>query len=212
LSKRPCRLEAQWFVLRAIEKEKVMAGRIVVTEYMSLDGVIEDPVGMEGSGLGDWTGPYRRGPEGDRFKLEELRAASALLFGRGTYDAFAAVWPSVHDEAGYADRMNSLPKYLASSRPSDAPWADTTVLSGDVVEAVRTLKQRIEGEILVFGSLSVVRQLAPHGLIDEYRLMIYPTILGRGGRLFAEGAHAKLSLIEQRQFGDGIVLLSYRAA
>src|SRR5438477_403378 len=151
-----------------------MSGRIVVTEYMSLDGVIEDPVGMENSGLGNWTGPFQRGPEGDSFKLDELLGAAALLFGRKTYDAFAAVWP--HQKDDFAERMNSLPKYLASHR-RDAPWINTTLIEGDLAAATRKLKTQIDGDILVYGSASIVHQLAPLGLIDEYRLMIYPTAL-----------------------------------
>lgn len=118
-----------------------MSGNIVVTEYMSLDGVIEDPVGAEGSGLGNWTGPFSRGPEGDRFKLDELLNATALLFGRTTYDAFAAVWPTVEDKIGFAARMNSLPKYLATHR-GGAHWPHTTVIHDDLVAAVKALKEK----------------------------------------------------------------------
>jgi dihydrofolate reductase len=186
-----------------------MPGKIISTQYVSLDGVMEDPVGMEGSGLGNWTGPFTRGPEGDQFKVAELFAAKALIFGRVTYDAFAAVWPTVNDEAGYAARMNSLPKYLASSRAGQGAWANTRALGADLVADAKRVKEEIEGEILIFGSTSIIHQLQAHGLIDEYRLMIYPTILGRGKPLFAPGGQLRLSLIENRQFGDGIVLLRY---
>ena len=186
-----------------------MSMKIVVTEYMSLDGVIEDPVGMEDSGLGDWTGPFTRGPEGDRFKHEELLGADCLIFGRITYDAFADAWPHIKDETGYADRMNSLPKYLASSTLRDPAWGETTLWNGDIVAAAKALKSRGDGQALIFGSASIVHALAPAGLIDEYRLMIYPTILGAGKRLFPDGARSRLSLAECKQFGGGIVLLRY---
>ena len=188
-----------------------MPGSIVVTDYISLDGVIEDPVGKEDSGLGNWTGPFSRGPEGDQFKLNELLAASALLFGRKTYDAFAAVWPVVKDEAGFAARMNSLPKHLATHRDS-AEWENTILIKGDLVEAAKELKQNVDGDILVYGSFSIVHQLALHGLIDEYRLMIYPTVLGRGKKLFPENWSTVLKTEQVQVLGGGIVLARYRTA
>ncbi|WP_090329942.1 dihydrofolate reductase family protein [Nitratireductor aquibiodomus] len=186
-----------------------MSRKIIVTQYMSLDGVIEDPVGMEGSGLGDWTGPFSRGPDGDAFKHEELMGCDAMIYGRKTYDGFAAVWPRVDDEAGYARRMNALPKYLASTTIEDPQWNNTSLLRGDLVEAVRALKETPGGDILIFGSGSVAHTLMPHGLIDEFRLMVYPTVLGRGKRLFPEGTATMLELAECRTFNDGIVLLRY---
>ena len=186
-----------------------MTKKIVVTEYISLDGVIEDPVGMENSGLGNWTGPYSRGPEGDRFKLEELLAADCLIFGRATYDAFTASWPHVKDDTGLADRMNSLPKYVASNTLKQATWGESTIWNGDIVCAAQALKAEGHGEALIYGSASVVHQLASASLIDEYRLMVYPIILGAGKRLYPEGARSKLQLAECKQFGDGIVLLRY---
>jgi dihydrofolate reductase len=188
-----------------------MAARLVVTEYASLDGVIEDPVGMEGSGLGNWTGPFTRGPAGDKFKHEELFASDAVLLGRRTYEGFAAVWPTVKDETGLAERMNSLPKFVASTTISSADWRNSTVLSGDLPAAIRTLKQQFQGDILVYGSASLVHALTPSRVIDEYRLMIYPTVLGRGKRLFPDGATSALTLLECTQLGSGIVLLRYEA-
>ena len=188
-----------------------MPGSIVVTEYISLDGVIEDPVGKEGSGLGNWTGPFSRGPEGDRFKLDELRTASALLFGRTTYDAFAAVWPTVKDEAGFAERMNSLPKHLATHR-GGANRGNSVLIDDDLIGAARALKRNGDGDILVYGSCSIVHQLAPHGLIDEYRLMIYPTILGRGKKRFPENWSTVLKTEHVQALGGGILLARYRAA
>jgi dihydrofolate reductase len=191
--------------------ESDMAKKIIATDYISLDGVIEDPVGMENSGLGNWTGPFSRGPEGDRSKHEELFAADALIFGRTTYEAFAAAWPHINDEAGYADRMNKLPKYMASSQLKSGSWGQTTIWNGDLAAAAKALKAEGDGEILIFGSASIVHQLAPHGLVDEYRLMIYPTILGAGKRLFPDGAKSQLSLAECQQLGGCIVLTRYTA-
>lgn len=186
-----------------------MARKIVATEYISLDGVIEDPVGMENSGLGNWTGPFNRGAEGDQFKLEELRAADCLIFGRATYEAFAAAWPHMKDESGMADRMNRLPKYVASSTLKLATWGETTIWNRDMVSAAKALKAEGQGDALIYGSASVVHQLAAAKLIDEYRLMVYPTILGAGKRLYPDGTASELQLAECRPFGGGIVLLRY---
>jgi dihydrofolate reductase len=188
-----------------------MTRRIIVTEYISIDGVIEDPVGMEGSGLGNWTGPFSRGPEGDKFKHEELMQADSLIFGRATYEAFAAAWPQIRDETGYADRINNLPKIVVTATLNHPSWGETTVWNGDLVAAAKAYRQQHSGVALVFGSASIVHQLAPAGLIDEYRLMVYPTVLGTGKRLFPANAELQLSLAECRQFGDGIVLLRYGA-
>jgi dihydrofolate reductase len=188
-----------------------MAKKVIVTQYISPDGVIEDPVGMENSGLGNWTGPFSRGPEGDRFKIDELFAADALIFGRTTYVAFAAAWPHIQDETGYADRMNGLPKYVASSSLKSARWGQTTIWTGDLAAATQSMKAEGDGEILIFGSASVVHQLAPHSLVDEYRLMVYPVLLGSGKRLFPDGRKMPLRLAECQQLGGGIVLLRYTA-
>jgi dihydrofolate reductase len=185
-----------------------MTAKIVVTQYISLDGVIEDPVGMEGSGLGDWTGPFTRGAAGDAFKQEELEQADAMIYGRRTYDGFAAVWPAVSGD--FAARMNSLPKYLASRSIRQPEWSNTTLLGADLAGSVAELKQNYQRTILIYGSASVCHELARHGLIDEYSLMVYPVILGRGIRQFVDGTAIDLSLIETRQFGDGIVLLRYQ--
>ena len=187
-------------------------GRIIATEYMSLDGVIQDPVGMENSGLGDWTGPFSRGPKGDTFKHQELADAQALIFGRVTYDGFAAVWPQVDDPEGYARRMNSLPKHIASSTLKKLDWNNSRLIEGDLVSAAQTIRSDTDGDVLIFGSASIVHQLLPHGLIDEIRLMVYPTVLGRGTRLFPDEVAKQLALVEADQFNDGIMLLRYAAA
>lgn len=187
-----------------------MAGKIIATQYISLDGVIEDPVGMENTGLGDWTGPFTRGPEGDKFKEDELRNADAMIFGRRTYDAFAAVWPTV--KSAFAERMNARPKYLASRTVAQPKWNNTTLLAGNLVDAASSLKASIAGSILIYGSASVCHALMAKGLIDEFSLMIYPVVLGRGIRLFPDGVKADLELIENVQLGDGITLLRYQTA
>jgi len=187
-----------------------MTAKIVVTQYMSLDGVIEDPVGMENSGLGDWTGPFTRGPAGDAFKNEELELADAMIYGRRTYDAFATVWPTVPGD--FAARMNRMPKFLASRNISQPEWTNTTLLGPDLAASVADLKRTFDGNILIYGSASICHELARHDLIDEYSLMVYPVVLGRGIRQFEDGTHADLALIETRQFSDGIVLLRYRRA
>jgi dihydrofolate reductase len=187
-----------------------MPRKIIASQYMSLDGVIQDPVGMEGSGLGDWTGPFKRGPEGDKFKHNELFECDAVLLGRVTYVAFAAVWPTVKDKAGFGDRINAMPKYVVSKSLEKADWNNTTILSEDAVSSIRALKNQPGGNILVYGSAALIHALMPMGLVDEYNLMVYPTVLGRGTRQFPENFKSVLSLIECKQFDGGIVLLRYK--
>jgi dihydrofolate reductase len=187
-----------------------MPRKLVVSQYVSLDGVTEDPVGMEGSGLGDWTGPFERGPDGDAFKMKELFDADAVLLGRVTYDAFAAVWPTVKDEAGFADRINAMPKYVPSRTLAEAAWTNTTLWRGDVAEEVRKLKADGSGDVLVYGGAGLIHFLMQNDLVDEVRLMIYPAVLGRGKRLFPDGLKLGLVLEESKQFGSGIMLLRYR--
>jgi dihydrofolate reductase len=188
-----------------------MASRVVVTDYVSLDGVIEDPVGMEGSGLGNWTGPFVRGPKGDQFKHDELFNSDALLFGRRTYDGFAAVWPTVKDDTGFAERINAMPKFVATTTMKDAGWKNATVIARDLTNQVQALKQRFSRDILIYGSASIVHELLPAALIDEFRLMVYPTVLGRGKRLLPDGVKSDVTLLECSQFDSGIVLLRYQA-
>ena len=164
---------------------------------------------MEGSGLGDWTGPFKRGPKGDRHKHQELMNAEALILGRVTYDGFAAVWPTVNDPEGFGERINALPKFVASKTLKRADWSNSTLIAGDLIEATKAIKARVKGDILIYGSASIIHQLAPHGLIDEYRLMLFPTVLGRGIRLFPENYAQRLALVENEQFGDGITWLRY---
>jgi dihydrofolate reductase len=186
-------------------------GRIVVTEYVSVDGVVEAPSGNETFERVGWTDDFGRGPEGDAFKFEETMASDALLLGRVTYDAFAPVWP--HLEGEFADRFNTMPKYVVSSTLENPEWNNTTVLRGDVVEEVTQLKQRHERDIVVHGSPQLAQALIEHDLVDELRLMIYPVIVGAGKRLFTETSSKRnLRLVETKTFNDGIHVLIYRLA
>lgn len=187
-------------------------GRIVVTEFISLDGVIEDPGGAEGFEHGGWTFAIGRGPEGDRFKLQELEDAEAQLLGRVTYEGFAAAWPSMDDEAGFAEKMNSMPKYVFSSTLESAEWNNTTILSGDFAEEIGRLRREVEGSILVAGSATLVRGLIEHDLLDELRLMVFPVILGAGKRLFGASGKKSLELAESKTVGAGVQILVYRSA
>jgi dihydrofolate reductase len=188
-------------------------GRIVVTEFVSLDGVIEAPGGGEDYKHAGWTFEIERGEEGDRFKLDELIEAEAQLLGRVTYEGFAAAWPTIEDEAGFAEKMNSMPKYVVSSTLKEAEWSNSTVLRGDVAEEVAKLKNEVDGVILVAGSAQLVQALVEHDLVDELRLMVFPVLLGTGKRLFGEVSEKKpLKLTGSKTLGDGIALLTYEPA
>ena len=186
--------------------------RIVVTEFMSIDGVIEDPGGAEGSPHGGWAFKFDSGDEGNKFKLDETLAADGLLLGRITYEGFAKAWPTIEDEAGFADKMNGMPKYVASSTLTDPEWNNSQVIEGDVAEAAAALKEEDGGDLLVAGSGQLARTLFEHDLVDEVRLMIYPVVLGGGKRLFEEGTKmSAFELAESRPVGDdGVLLLVYR--
>jgi dihydrofolate reductase len=185
-------------------------GRIVVTEFISLDGVIEAPGGGEDYEHGGWTFAIERGDEGDQFKLDELVEAEAQLLGRRTYEGFAAAWPGMKDEAGFAEKMNTMPKYVVSSTLTEAEWENTTVLSGDFVADVERVKDEIDGVILVAGSAQLVQGLLAHGLVDELRLMVFPVVLGSGKRLFGESAEkTPLQLTDSKTVGAGIAILTF---
>ena len=186
-------------------------GRIVVTEFVSLDGVIEAPGGGEDYRHGGWTFEIDRGEEGNKFKLDETLEAKAQLLGRVTYEGFAAAWPSREGE--FADKFNAMPKYVVSSTLQEAEWNNSTVLSGDVAEQVAKLKDEVEGTILVAGSAQLVQALLEHDLVDELRLMVFPVVLGEGKRLFGEVSDKKpLRLADSKVLGDGIALLTYEPA
>jgi dihydrofolate reductase len=185
-------------------------GKIVVTEFVSLDGVVEDPGGSEDFKHGGWTFEFSRGEEGDKFKFDELVEAEAQLLGRVTYEGFAAAWPQMSDEAGFAEKMNSMPKYVFSSTLASAEWTNSTILSGDFRAEIAKLKDEVDGVILVAGSAQLVQGLVEHDLLDELRLMIFPVLLGSGKRLFAEHADKKkLKLVDSKTVGDGIAVLRY---
>jgi dihydrofolate reductase len=188
-------------------------GKIVVTEFISLDGVIEDPGGSEDFKHGGWSFEFSRGDEGDKFKLDETMESEALLLGRVTYEGFAEAWPSRKDEAGFADKFNSMPKYVVSSTLENPDWNNSTVLKGDVVEEVAGLKERLEGDVVVHGSVQLAQTLIENDLVDELRLMMFPVVLGSGKRLFGETSDKKtLRLADSKAVGDGVALLVYRPA
>jgi len=185
-------------------------GRIVVTEYISVDGVVEAPSGTEAFERIGWTDDFSRGPEGDAFKLDETMASDALLLGRVTYDGFAPVWPHVPGE--FAEKFNTMPKYVISSTLENPEWGNTTVLRGDVVEEVTKLKERYERDIVVHGSPQLVQTLIENDLVDELRLQVYPVIVGAGKRLFGDtSATQNLRLVEAKTFRD-VHSLVYRPA
>ena len=184
-------------------------GRIVVTEFVSLDGVMEAPGGGEDFRYAGWTFEINRGDEGEKFKLDETRASAALLLGRVTYEGFAKAWPSREGE--FADKFNTMPKYVVSSTLENPEWNNSTVLKGDVAEEVAKLKQKQEGDIVVHGSAQLVQKLLEHDLVDELRLMVFPVVLGSGKRLFGETSDKKsLRLADSNVVGDGVAILIYR--
>jgi dihydrofolate reductase len=183
-------------------------GRIVVTEFVSLDGVMEDPGGAEDYRHGGWTFEIDRGTDGEGFKLDEALRSEALLLGRVTYEGFAAAWPSREGE--FADKFNSMPKYVVSSTLEDAEWNNSTVLKGDLVEEVSNLREGTDGDIVVHGSAQLVQALLEHDLVDEVRLMVFPVVLGTGKRLFGATSDKKrLRLTDSRTVGDGVTILIY---
>jgi dihydrofolate reductase len=186
-------------------------GKIVVTEFVSLDGVMEDPGGAEGYKHGGWTFEISRGEEGDKFKLDETMSSEALLLGRVTYEGFAAAWPS--REGDFADKFNTMPKYVVSSTLESPEWSNSTVLKGDVAEEVAKLRQEVDGDVVVHGSAQLVQALVEHNLVDELRLMVFPVVLGSGKRLFGETSDKKgLRLTDSKTVGDGVAILIYQPA
>jgi dihydrofolate reductase len=186
-------------------------GRIVVTEFVSLDGVIEDPGGSEDFKYGGWSFEIERGDEGDRFKLDEALNSDALLLGRKTYEGFAAAWPSRDGE--FADKFNNMPKYVVSSTLKDPEWTNSTVLDGDLADEVSKLRDEVDGDIVVHGSAQLVQGLVENGLVDELRLMVFPVVLGAGKRLFGETSDKqRLRLSDSKTVGDGVQILTYEPA
>jgi dihydrofolate reductase len=188
-------------------------GKIVVTEFVSLDGVMQAPGGGEDYEHAGWTFEISRGEEGDKFKLQETLDAEALLLGRVTYDGCATAWPAMQGMGAFGEKMNSMPKYVVSSTLEQAEWNNSTVLRGDVVEEVAKLKGDVEGVILVAGSAQLAQTLLEHDLVDELRLMVFPVVLGSGKRLFGETSEKKrLKLTDSTTVGDGISILTFQPA
>ncbi len=186
-------------------------GKIVVTEFISIDGVIEDPGGAEDFKHSGWSFEIDRGDEGNQFKLDETHNSDALLLGRKTYEGFADAWPSREGE--FADKFNNMPKYVVSSTLKDPDWTNTTVLDGDPAEEVSKLRDEFDGEIVVHGSAQLVQELIAQGLVDELRLMVFPVVLGAGKRLFGETSEKRpLKLSDSTTVGDGVTIQVYEAA
>jgi len=188
-------------------------GKLVVTEFITLDGVIEAPGGGEGFEHDGWSFKFNRGDEADKFKQDELMAADAQLLGRVTYQGFARAWPAMGGN-DFGDKMNSMPKYVVSNTltDADANWNNSTVIGHDAASQIARLKEKIAGDIVVAGSAKLVQFLAKHDLVDEYRLMLFPVVLGTGKRLFADGtAHTTLRLVDSKPVGpDGVIILTYQ--
>jgi dihydrofolate reductase len=183
-------------------------GKIVVTEFVSLDGVMEAPGGGEDYKHGGWALKIKRGDEGDQFKLQETVESEALLLGRVTYEGFAKAWPPRQGE--FADKFNRMPKYVVSSTLKTAEWNNSTILSGNVVDEVNTLRTRLQGAIVVHGSATLAHALVANDLIDELRLMVFPVILGSGKRLFGEmGTMKNMKHVSSQTVGDGVQILIY---
>jgi dihydrofolate reductase len=186
-------------------------GRIVVTEYISLDGVMQAPGGGEEYEHAGWTFEIDRGDEGNAFKLDETLQSEALLLGRKTYDGFAAAWPTMQGE--FADKFNSMPKYVVSSTLEEPTWNNSTVLRGNVTDEVTKLREKSGGDVVVHGSAQLVQTLVENDLVDELRLMVFPVVLGTGKRLFGKTSDKKrLGLADAKTVGDGVAILIYQRA
>jgi dihydrofolate reductase len=181
--------------------------KLVVSQFVTLDGVMEDPGGSEGFERGGWAFQFERGADGDKFKLDEALAADALLLGRKTYEGFAKAWPSRTDEAGFADKMNSMPKFVVSATLGNPEWNNSTVITGDLTEEIAKLKRQF-GTILVYGSAQLQHTLLEHGLVDELVLMVFPVVLGSGKRLFGDGLdRTPFELVQTTPMGEVVTLI-----
>ena len=184
-------------------------GKIIVSEFMTLDGVMEDPGGSEHLPRGGWAFQFNRGPEGDKFKLDEVLSAGALLLGRVTYQGFAEAWVSRTGE--FADKMNNMPKFVVSTTLKEAKWNNSTIINNNIPAEIKKVKEQEGHDILVAGSAALVQMLMEHNLVDELRLMVYPVVLGSGKRLFKDSGNRKvLTLIENKPLSSGVFVLTYQ--
>jgi len=183
--------------------------KVVVSEFLTLDGVMDDPGGSDGTPNGGWSFRVESTEDNMKFKFDELLAADALLLGRKTYEGFAAAWPTMEGTGAFGERMNGLPKYVVSTTLKKLEWNNSRLIDKNVVEAVTKLKQEPGQDILVFGSGALTQTLIEHDLVDQYNLLVHSVVLGSGKRLFKDGAHTNLKLVETKQFGPGIVALIY---
>ncbi len=193
-------------------KEEIRLRKLIVSEFVSIDGVMEAPGGEPGYEHSGWVGEFAM--DWGSYKLDEVLHAEALLLGRVTYESFAGAWPSRADEEGYADKINSMPKHVVSSTLHELDWNNSSLLTGDVAEAVSALKRQDGGDLLVMGSRMLVQSLHVHSLVDEYRLMVFPVVLGSGRRLFPDDAAEKavLNLVDSQRFDSGVAVYTYHPA
>lgn len=181
--------------------------KVVVSEFITLDGIIDSPGGEPEFERSGWAFQFDRGPDGEKFKFDELMAAGALLLGRITYEGFARAWPTMQGTGAFGEKMNSIPKYVASATLESAEWNNSTVIGADLANEVAELKTRVEGDILINGSGQLVRSLMEHDLIDEYRLQLFPIVVGAGKRLFGESSKpSSLRLADTVKAGDTLIL------
>lgn len=182
-------------------------GKVVVSQFITIDGVVEAPGGGEDLERGGWAFAFERGDEGDAFKVKELEDADVLLLGRRTYEGFAAAWPSRSGDP-FSDKFNSMPKHVVSSTLKDPEWNNSHVIDGDIAEAINSLKEQYDGDILVNGSVQLVREMVEKGLVDELRLMVFPTVLGDGKRLFDQHPESlPFELVESRPAAETLILV-----
>ncbi len=185
-------------------------GKLVVTEFITLDGVIEDPGGAEKDRFdrGGWAFQFDRGPDGDKFKLDELMAADAQLLGRVTYEGFAKAWPAMEETTGdFGKKMNAMPKVVVSTTLTEATWNNSTIIRSDVPEEVRKLKDRYEGDILVAGSAALVQSLLRYELVDQLNLMVFPVLLGAGKKLFADEAERAAFKVDDLRTSEEVAIV-----
>ena len=185
--------------------------KIIVSEFVTLDGIMDDPGGAEGTAHGGWSFKFGRSDDQNKFKSDELFACDALLLGRVTYQGLAAAWPTMPGTGAYGERMNSLPKHVFSTTLSALEWNNSRLIKLNVAEAIAQLKEQPGQDILVFGSGNLAQTLMANDLVDQYNLLVHPVVVGSGKRLFQDGTQAALKLVEAKRFDNGIVALIYQA-